>query len=78
MSNYETTITTMAQTGRQAANQLVRVSSDQKNAALGAIAAGLEKDAAFIKEENGKDLVWGHEKGGSIPHIHPLSQVPCR
>jgi len=73
MSNYETTITTMAQAGRQAANQLVRVSSDQKNAALGAMAAGLEKEAAFIKKENGKDLVRAQEKGLSAAMIDRLT-----
>jgi len=73
MSTLETTITTMARAGRQAANQLVRVSSDQKNAALGAIAAGLEKDAVFIKEENGKDLVRAQEKGLSPAMIDRLT-----
>ena len=57
MSSLETTIATIAQAGRQAANQLVRVSSGQKNEALSAIAAGLENQAAFIRAENGKDLV---------------------
>jgi len=73
MSTVETTITTMAQAARAAANQLVRVSSDQKNAALLSIAAGLEKEAAFIKEENGKDLVKAEEKGLSAAMIDRLT-----
>lgn len=73
MSTVETTITTMAQAARQAANQLVRFSSDQKNAALLSIAAGLEKDAAFIKAENEKDLIEAKEKGLSAAMIDRLT-----
>jgi len=73
MSTLETTITTMAQAGRQAANQLVRVSSNQKNAALSSIAAGLEKETAFIQAENGKDLVQAEEKGLSTAMIDRLT-----
>jgi glutamate-5-semialdehyde dehydrogenase len=53
----------MSLAGREAANQLVRVSSDQKNAALLSIAAGLEREAAFIKDQNRKDLVKAEESG---------------
>jgi len=63
----------MAQAARQAANQLVRFSSDQKNAALLSIAAGLEKDAAFIKAENEKDLIEAKEKGLSAAMIDRLT-----
>jgi glutamate-5-semialdehyde dehydrogenase len=73
MSNLEATITTMAQAARTAANQLVRVSADQKNAALLAIAAGLEKEAAFIKAENGKDLAGAEAKGLSTAMIDRLT-----
>jgi glutamate-5-semialdehyde dehydrogenase len=73
MSTVEATITTMAQAARAAANQLVRVSSDQKNAALLSIAAGLEKEAAFIKEENGKDLVRAEDTGLSAAMIDRLT-----
>ena len=73
MSTVETTITTMAQAARQAANQLVRFSSDQKNAALLSIAAGLEKEAAFIKAENEKDLIEAKEKGLSAAMIDRLT-----
>jgi len=69
----ESTITTMAQAARQAANQLVRFSSDQKNAALLSIAAGLEKEAAYIKAENEKDLIEAKEKGLSAAMIDRLT-----
>jgi glutamate-5-semialdehyde dehydrogenase len=73
MSNVESTISTMAQAARQAANHLVRVSSDQKNSALLSIAAGLEKEAAFIKAENEKDLIEAEAKGLSAAMIDRLT-----
>ncbi|CAB1066015.1 Gamma-glutamyl phosphate reductase (EC [Olavius sp. associated proteobacterium Delta 1] len=73
MSTVETTITTMAQAAREAANQLVRVSSDQKNTALLSIAAGLEEEAVFIKAENSKDLVGAKEQGLSAAMIDRLT-----
>jgi len=69
----EPTIVKMAQAGRQAANQLVRMSSDQKNSALLAIVAGLEAEAAFIQSENKKDLVAAKEKGLSAAMIDRLT-----
>jgi len=69
----ESTITTMARAGREAASQLVRVSSDQKNAALLSMAAGLEKEAVFIKAENKKDLIGAQEKGLSAAMIDRLT-----
>ncbi len=59
----ESTIKDMATAAREAAGKLVRISTDQKNAALLSIAANLEKEAAFIKEENRKDLVRAEEIG---------------
>jgi glutamate-5-semialdehyde dehydrogenase len=59
----KSTIQDMATAAREAAGKLVRISTDQKNAALLSIAAGLEKEAAFIKEENRKDLVKAKEIG---------------
>jgi len=55
------TITRMSEAARDAAYRLGRVSSAQKNAALLAIAAGLEKEAAFIQSENKKDLLRAEE-----------------
>jgi len=63
----------MAQAGREAANQLVRMSSDQKNAALLSIAAGLEREAAFIKDQNRKDRAKAEKKGLSAAMIDRLT-----
>ena len=59
----EATIRDMAIAARAAARKLVRISTDQKNAALLSIAAGLEKEAALIKAENQKDLAKAEEMG---------------
>ena len=63
----------MARAAREAANKLTRVSSEQKNAALFAIAAGLEKEADFIKTENQKDLLSAEEMGLSGAMIDRLT-----
>jgi len=59
----ESTIKDMARAARDAAHKLGRVSSGQKNSALLAIAAGLEKEADFIRSENEKDLSRAEEMG---------------
>ncbi len=69
----ESTITDMAKAAREAANKLARVSSEQKNAALFAIAAGLEEEADFIKAENQKDLSRAEEMGLSGAMIDRLT-----
>jgi glutamate-5-semialdehyde dehydrogenase len=69
----ESTINDMANAARDAANKLARVSSEQKNMALIAIAAGLEKEADFIKAENQKDLLKAEEKGLSDAMIDRLT-----
>ena len=53
----------MANSARNAAHQLGRISGGQKNEALLAIAAGLEKEAGFIQTENQKDLSRAEEMG---------------
>jgi glutamate-5-semialdehyde dehydrogenase len=73
MTPTETTVTEMAQAARAAAKQLSRLSSDQKNAALLSIAACLEKEAAFIRAENRKDLIRAEEKGLSAAMIDRLT-----
>ena len=60
----ESTIKNMSRAARDAANKLGGVSSAQKNAALLAIAAGLEKEADFIQSENKKDLSRAEEEEG--------------
>lgn len=71
--SLQETITGMSKAARDAARQLGRVSSGQKNAALLAIAAGLEKDAGFIQSENQKDLTGAEEKGLSGAMIDRLT-----
>jgi len=69
----ESTISGMAKAAREAAAKLVRVSTDQKNAALLSIAAGLAKEAAFIKGENQKDLAKAEEMGLSSAMLDRLA-----
>ena len=63
----------MAIAAREAAGRLVRIPADQKNAALVSIASGLEKEAAFIKEENRKDLIRAEKKGISSAMLDRLA-----
>jgi glutamate-5-semialdehyde dehydrogenase len=63
----------MATAARDAAGKLVRISTNQKNVALLSIAAYLEKEAAFIKEENRKDLVKAEEIGISSAMLDRLT-----
>jgi len=69
----ESTIKDMARAARDAAHKLGRVSSGQKNSALLAIAAGLEKEADFIRSENEKDLSRAEEMGLSGAMIDRLT-----
>jgi glutamate-5-semialdehyde dehydrogenase len=69
----ESTIKDMAKAAREAANKLVRVSTDQKNAALLSIAAGLEQEATFIKGENQKDIAGAEEMGLSSAMLDRLA-----
>ena len=69
----ESNIKDMAKAARVAARKLVRVSTDQKNAALLSIVAGLENEAAFIKGENQKDLARAEEMGLSSAMLDRLA-----
>ena len=69
----DSTITHMATAARDAAHKLGRVSSEQKNTALLTIAAGLEKEADFIRSENHKDLLRAEEMGLSGAMIDRLT-----
>ncbi len=71
--NIEDTIKDMARAGREAAGQMVRLSTGQKNAALRSIAAGLERDAAFIRQENRRDLAAAEQAGLSAAMIDRLT-----
>ncbi len=63
----------MAKAAREAANILVRVSTAQDYAALLSIAEGLAIEAAFIKEENRKDLARAQEMGLSSAMLDRLA-----
>jgi len=69
----DSTVTDMARAARDAAHKLARVSSGQKNSALFAIAAGLEKEADFIRSENEKDISRAEEMGLSGAMIDRLT-----
>jgi glutamate-5-semialdehyde dehydrogenase len=69
----EPSIKDMAKSARDAAKKLAGVSSDQKNAALLSIAEALGKQAAFIKEENRKDLALAEDRGLSRAMIDRLT-----
>jgi len=73
MTPTESTIKEIAQAARQAAKQLGRASTHQKNAALLSIAGHLEKDADFVKSENRKDLILAEEQGLSAAMIDRLT-----
>ncbi|UCD77423.1 MAG: glutamate-5-semialdehyde dehydrogenase [Desulfobacterales bacterium] len=73
MTPTEATIKEMARAARQAAKQLGRVTTDQKNAALLLIADYLVKEAAFIKEENRRDLSRAEDLGLSSAMIDRLT-----
>ncbi|MEE4261685.1 MAG: glutamate-5-semialdehyde dehydrogenase [Desulfobacteraceae bacterium] len=69
----EAIINTMARAARKAAHKLGRVPSAQKNSALLAIAAGLEKEVDFIQAQNKKDLLMAEERGLSGAMIDRLT-----
>lgn len=69
----EAIILEMAQAARQAAKKLACCSADQKNAALKRIAKRIKQEAAYIKEENKKDLSRAKKMGLSGPMIDRLA-----
>jgi len=71
--NIEDTIKDMARAARAAADEMVRISTDQKNAALVSIAAGLEREAVFLQEENRRDLAAAEQMGLSAAMIDRLT-----
>jgi len=71
--NIEDTIKDMARAARAAAGEMVRISTDQKNAALLSIAAGLEREAVFLQEENRRDLAVAEQMGLSEAMVDRLT-----
>lgn len=71
--SIEPTIVAMAKEARSAAKIIAGCSSDKKNAVLEQIADTLEQEAAFIQDENRKDLIKAKEKGLSNAMIDRLT-----
>ncbi len=71
--SIESTINEMAKKARSASYEIARASSEKKNEALGNIADTIESNAAYIIEENEKDLVKAREAGLSDAMIDRLT-----
>lgn len=69
----ETTIVEMARSARAATRELVRCPSETKNQVLLAIAAAVEREAAHIKSENARDLIYARDKGLSTAMLDRLT-----
>ncbi|WP_044412455.1 glutamate-5-semialdehyde dehydrogenase [Thiomicrospira microaerophila] len=65
----------LGQAARLAARVLVVATSEQKNAALLAMAAELEDQSAFLKAENAKDLAAGRAKGLDAAMLERLAMT---
>ena len=61
--SFDATIRDMARAAKAAAREVGKCSTDVKNAVLLDIAAGLQDRAAFIKQENEKDVARAREMG---------------
>ncbi len=71
--SIDVTIREMAEAARNAARIIGRCAADQKNGALLEIAAQIRQDAAYIQQENEKDLARAKAAGLSSAMIDRLS-----
>jgi glutamate-5-semialdehyde dehydrogenase len=71
--SIDVTIRKMAKAAKDAAREIGRCSADVKNAVLLDIAAGLQDQAGFIKQENEKDLERATEMGLSAAMLDRLT-----
>ena len=76
--NVHDTILDMATKARAAAAGLAKKTTDEKNAALLAIADSLEKNRAAIVAANGIDLAYAKEAGISPSMLDRLTLTPAR
>ena len=76
--NVHDTILEMATKARAAAAELAKKTTDEKNAALLAIADSLEKNRAAIVAANGIDLAHAKEAGISPSMLDRLTLTPAR
>ncbi|MCX6846359.1 MAG: glutamate-5-semialdehyde dehydrogenase [Verrucomicrobia bacterium] len=72
MSAIEENILQMGRQARAAAYRLAQLSSDEKNAILGAMASSIRANAAALMQANDKDLAAGVEKGLSAAMLDRL------
>jgi len=75
--DIDTMIAAMAQDARKAARDMARMSGEQKNAALIAIARGLEAAAATIMAENARDVELARHNGLAPAMIDRLTITPA-
>ena len=68
----------MAVRARAAAGELAKLSTEEKNAALAAIAAALEKDAAEIKKANAVDVANAQKAGLAPAMVDRLTLTDAR
>ncbi len=69
---------TLGQQARDASRALARAGSEQKNAALLAMAAAIRDAAALLKQENAKDLKAGKNKGLDTASLDRLTLNDAR
>jgi glutamate-5-semialdehyde dehydrogenase len=70
-------VTTMAMEAKKAAAVLARTPTDRKNAALDAMAQALLDRAAWLGDENAKDLEAAHQTGLPAAMIDRLTLKPA-
>jgi glutamate-5-semialdehyde dehydrogenase len=70
-------VTAMAMEAKRAAAVLARTSTDRKNEALGAMAQALLDRAAYLEDENGKDLEAARRTGRPAAMIDRLTLKPA-
>lgn len=76
--HIQTAILDMGRRARAAAHELVKLSTEQKNAILLAMADEIDAQQASILEANAKDLAAAHEKGLTKAMIDRLTLDPKR
>jgi glutamate-5-semialdehyde dehydrogenase len=71
--SVESSIAQMAREAKQAAQKMVRGTTDQKNATLMQIADLLQSHRAYIQDENQKDLAYARQQGLSSAMLDRLT-----
>ena len=71
-ANIKSRIDAMGARARAASRELVKLSTEQKNAILLAMAAGVRKDGKKIAAANAKDIAAAEKKGLAKPMVQRL------